>query len=51
MLAHVNNIVVTGHSGDFFYRKSIMGTTKAAIKANNGTYCLRKRIEKFSLKW
>ena len=26
-----------------------MGTTKAAIEANNGTHCLRKRIEKFPL--
>ena len=34
-------------SGDFFYRKLTIGTTKAAIEANNGTYCLRKRIEKF----
>ena len=33
----------------FFYRKSTIGTTKAAIEANNGTYCLRKRIEKFPL--
>ena len=32
-----------------FYRKSTIGTTKAAIEANNGTYCLRKRIEKFPL--
>ena len=32
-------------SGHFFYQKS----TKAAIEANNGTYCLRKRIEKFPL--
>ena len=31
-------------SGDFFYRKSTIGTTKAAIKANNGTYYLQKRI-------
>ena len=31
-----------------FYRKSTIGTTKAAIEANNGTV-LRKRIEKFPL--
>ena len=36
-------------SGDFFYRKSTVGTTKAAIEVNNGTYCLRKRIKKFPL--
>ena len=36
-------------SGDIFYRKSTIGTTKAVIEANNGTYCLRKRIEKFRL--
>ena len=37
------------NSGDFLYRKSTIGTTKAAIEANNGAYCLRKRIEKFLL--
>ena len=26
------------NSGDFFYRKSRIGTTKAANEANNGTY-------------
>ena len=36
-------------SGDFFYQKSTTGTTKAAVEANNGTYCLRKQIEKFPL--
>ena len=37
-------------SGDFFYRKSTIGTTKSAIEANNGTNnFLRKRIEKFPL--
>ena len=25
------------------------GQTKVAIEANNGTYCLRKQIEKFPL--
>ena len=40
---HVTN------SGDFFYRKSTIGTTKAAIEANNEVYCLRKRTEKFQL--
>ena len=34
-------------SGDFFYRKATIWTT---IEANNGTYCLRKRIEKFPLR-
>ena len=37
------------HRGDFFYRKSTIGTTKAPTEANNGIYCLRKRIEKFPL--
>ena len=32
-----------------FYWKSTTGTTKAAIEANNGIHCLRKRIEKFPL--
>ena len=36
-------------SGNFFYRKSTIGTTIAAIGANNDTYCLKKWIEKFSL--
>ena len=36
-------------SGGFFYQKSTIGTTKATIEANNGKYCLRKRIEKFPL--
>ena len=42
-------ILVDKYSGDFFYRKSTIETTKAAIEASNGTYCLRKRIEKFPL--
>ena len=37
------------YSGDFFYRKSTIGTTIAAIDAHNETYCLQKRIEKFPL--
>ena len=42
---------VHGHSsGDFFYWKSTIGTTIAAIEANNDTYCLQKRIEKFPLR-
>ena len=41
----------TCNSGDFFYRNSTTGTTKGAIEANNGTYCLRKRIEKFPLEF
>ena len=36
-------------SGDLFYRKSTIGITNAATEANNDTYCLRKRIEKFPL--
>ena len=38
-------------SGNFFYRKSHTnnGETIAAIEANNDTYCLQKRIEKFPL--
>ena len=36
-------------SGNFFYRKSTIGTTIAAIDANNDTYFLQKRIEKFPL--
>ena len=36
-------------SGDFFYEKSTIGTTKAAIEANNDMYCLRKGIKKFPL--
>ena len=37
------------HIGSFFYRKSTIGTTKAAIEGKNDTYCLQKRIEKFPL--
>ena len=37
------------HSGNFFYRKSTIARTIAAIEANNDTYCLQKRIEKFPL--
>ena len=33
-----------GHSGNFFYRKSTLGTTIAAIEVNNNTYCLQERI-------
>ena len=36
-------------SGNFFYRKLTIGTTITAIEANNDTYCLQKRIEKFPL--
>ena len=38
-------------SGNFFYCKSTIGTTIAAIEANNDTYCLQKQIEKFVLYW
>ena len=37
------------HSGNFFYRKSTIARKIAAIEANNDTYCLQKRIEKFPL--
>ena len=36
-------------SGNFFYRKSTIGTTIAATEANNDTYFLQKRMEKFPL--
>lgn len=36
-------------SGNFFFRKSAIGTTVAAIEANNGKFCPPKRIEKFPL--
>ena len=36
-------------SVNFFYRKSTIGTTIAAIEAMNDTYCPEKRIEKFPL--
>ena len=36
-------------SGNFFYRKSTIGSTITAIEANNDTYCLQKQIEKFPL--
>ena len=38
------------HIGNFFYRKSTIGTTVATIEVNNDLYCLQKRIEKFPLK-
>ena len=34
---------------NFFYRNSTIGTTTVAIEANNDTYCLHNRIEKFQL--
>ena len=36
-------------SGNFFFQKSTIGTTIAAIEANKDTYCLQKRIENFPL--
>ena len=36
-------------SGNFFCRKSTMGTAIVAIDANNDTYYLQKQIEKFPL--
>ena len=36
-------------SGNFFYRRSKIGTTIEGIEVNNDTYCLQKRIEKFPL--
>ena len=36
-------------SGNFFYWKLTIGTTTAAIEANNDTYYLQKRIEKIPL--
>ena len=36
-------------AGTFFYRKSTTGTITAAIDANNDTYFLQNRIEKFPL--
>ena len=39
----------TLYSGHFVYQKSTIGTTITAIEANNDTYCLQKRIEKFPL--
>ena len=38
------------HSGNFFYRKSTIGTTIGAVEANNDRYYLQKRIEKFPLR-
>ena len=32
------------------YRKTTIGTIIAAIEANNDMYCLKKQIEKFSLR-
>ena len=49
MEMHFDPSFFLNFSGDFFYRKSTIGKTKTATEANNGTYCLRKRIEKFPL--
>ena len=52
MKVHILSLVVVGmgrHSGDYFYRKSTIGTIIAAIEANNDRYCLQNRIEKFPL--
>ena len=37
-------------SGNFFYRKSTIGTKIAAIEANNDMHCLQKRTDKFPLR-
>ena len=49
MLASCAELSPMLFSGSLFYRKSTIGTTIAAIEANNDTYCLQKRIEKFPL--
>ena len=43
--------IIFFNSGNFFYRKSAIGqlVVMATIEANNGAYCLQKRIEKFPL--
>ena len=43
------SVIVYVISGNFFHRKSTIGTTIVAIGANKDTYYLQKRIEKFPL--
>ena len=40
-------IHVFWNSENFFYRKSTIGTTIAAVEANNDVYCFQIRVEKF----
>ena len=42
-------LICTANQREFFYRKSTIWTTVAAIEANNDTYCFQKRREKFPL--
>ena len=37
----MSRLFIYYQSGNFFYQKSTIGTTIAAIEANNGTYCLQ----------